>query len=228
MKLTFFGIFVLAGAVTSLSAAPITYTYDFSSATGTLATTHSYSSSPSGAPSLTSAGFNSSGTATDLYGKNDSGDEKGVGLTNDPTGDHEITAGSFVQIDLNSLTAAGTLSNLNLMFGSTTNGETWKVYETNTAGSLSGASLLGPTSSGTTDQSFVGFNLPTDRYIDVTQGTAGTCNEWGCDNILLSQLKVGLDTGGGGGASVPEPATLGLAGFALAGLGLLKLRKRAC
>jgi len=35
-----------------------------------------------------------------LYGKNDGGDEKGLGLTSDPSGDLEIVNGQFIQLDV--------------------------------------------------------------------------------------------------------------------------------
>lgn len=214
-------------AAYSLNAATITETYNFNADTGTLGTTQSYSSTPSGGPSVTLSGFNNASTAvaTDLFGKSTASpsDENGVGLNNDTDG--EITYGSFVQIDLEPLITGGnSIANFNLMFGSTTLGEEWRVCQTNTAGALCGTSadLGGATNPGTTNYgTFVSFNTPTDRYIDVTEAVNS-----GDDNILLGKLKVDVSSGSAGGASVPEPATLGLAGFALAGLGLLRLRKR--
>jgi hypothetical protein len=70
-----------------------------------------------------------------LFGKNDGVGETGVGLTNDPSGQNEITMGSFIQLTIDHLFSSTTLS---FMAGSTTGGEAWAVFGTNTPGTNSG------------------------------------------------------------------------------------------
>ena len=80
-----------------------TITIIFDNPTGTLTPSQSYSS---GGVTLTAYGFDSSGPSN-LYGKANGGDENGIGLANDPHGDHEIVKGSFVQLDISELLAHG-------------------------------------------------------------------------------------------------------------------------
>src|SRR6185503_20243148 len=88
---------LIAAAVMAMAAAggarAATVLFDFSLAPhqGDLGTTETYVSS----------GFNQLNQATDLYGKHGGGDENGLGLTNDPSGDDEIYFGKgFVQLDV--------------------------------------------------------------------------------------------------------------------------------
>ena len=150
-----------------------------------------------------------------LFGKNGTGDENGVGLTNDPSGDHEITMGSFIQLTIDHLFSSTTLS---FMAGSTTDGEAWAVYGTNTPGTNSGipsgaTSLLSCNSgvSSTCEGNFT-FNSMGFTFLDVTETTRG-------GNILLAHLD--------GNVAVPAPIVgAGLPGLIAACGGLLALARR--
>src|SRR4051794_7462194 len=100
---------LLAGtALSTASAASASVTIDFGSHPGNLGATETYTS---GAFTVTAAGFSDGfdhSAATDLYGKNDGGDEQGLGLVADPSGDNEIYWGSshngaFVEVDVSAL-----------------------------------------------------------------------------------------------------------------------------
>jgi hypothetical protein len=208
---------VLLSVVFSLNASTL-YTFDFSSPTGTLGVTQSYTADPVPLPSIsiTLSGFVGTGVGVPhrLFGKQDlTSDENGVGL-DDLLAD-EITRASFVQIDLKPLTGAGNLTAFALMFGSVTGRDGWAVYGTNTPGSLAGATSL---KSGSTDFGlFVSFSsIPATRYIDVTASGGRS------SNILLSQLRVSLDNPDP--QATAEPATFPLMLIALAGLALWRLR----
>jgi len=67
---------------------------------------------------------------TDLYGKQLGGDEDGLGIANDPSGDHEIYFPSFIQIDVSDPYAAG-LTHYQFEMGSSTQGEQWSVFGSN-------------------------------------------------------------------------------------------------
>jgi hypothetical protein len=151
-----------------------------------------------------------------LFEKNLGGDESGLGLTNDPTMDHEITVGSFIQFDLNNLSAS--LGQLSFKAGSTTNGEGWALVLTNTVGSLTGATPLdsctAPSSgSGTCENTkfYSGVLGGPFRYLDVEAVGTGA-------NVLVSEL----DT-----HAVPGPIVgAGLPGLVAACGGLLALARR--
>jgi hypothetical protein len=80
---------------------------------------------------MTGAGFTDDGFATpvNLFGKNDGGNENGLGLTNDPTGANEISGTSFIRISFPSFppTGRGMPATASFIMGSTTEDESWLV-----------------------------------------------------------------------------------------------------
>src|SRR6185437_12639236 len=122
-----------------------TVIWDFMPATsGVLGTTATYGSSPVLSPpeNIVASGFGPSGPVN-LFGKNDGPGEGGLGRNNDSSGEHEITPGSFIQLSLSQLTLPPlTSTHVSFEASSTQNIEGWRVYGTNTAGTLSGATLL--------------------------------------------------------------------------------------
>jgi hypothetical protein len=119
-------------AAKAISVAACTCTFDFSSPSGVLGTAQTYSmSGPGGPVTITAEGFTGGfASSVNLFGKNDGGDENGLGLTDDPTGANEISGTSFIRLSLptflpsgHGLGALGTFR-----MGSTTEGETWAVF----------------------------------------------------------------------------------------------------
>ncbi len=195
------GSLALAASVSVASmaqAAPINFS--FAGPNQDLGATHSYTA---GTPLLTvlAAGF--SGTKpVHLYGKDLGGNERGVGLVNDPSKQHEITPGSFVQLDVQGL--IGNVASMSVMFGfnSATDGEEYAVYGSNVSGTL--GTLL------TSGFDQTSHNLPhfSDyKYYDF-ESLHG--------NVLLHEISANQE--------VPEPASMALVGVGLIGLGYIRRR----
>src|ERR1700682_4750850 len=93
--------FVIGGGLlvaASISNAATIYTWTFTGANTGLGNTSPFTSN---GVLITASGFTANGTPGDLYGKNLGGNEVGLGLTADPTGDHEIYVGTdFIQLNL--------------------------------------------------------------------------------------------------------------------------------
>ena len=171
--------------------------------------------------SITASAFGParSGVADALYGKHNGGDENGLGMTNDPSGEDEIYDGKgFVQLDLSALVGKVDFNDIFASFNSTTGGEQWTVYGSNTAGVIGSATL--PTSrtfiSSGTNLEGGSTQLTGDfRYYDIVStvpagGTSG-------GNILLKSLTL---------SPVPEPTTWALMIGGFGGLGGLARRRR--
>lgn len=197
-----------AAMAVATGANAATLVYDFSSATGDLGTTETYTQ---GGLSIVAAGYSSFGHTTDLYGKHNGGDENGLGLANDPTGDHEIHfLSGFVQLDLNALLGRVLAGSTVFTTNSATGGEEWAVYGSNTAGSFGGSALLTGTSEGSHALPSVGAY----RYYDFVEvnHTRGTD-----DNFLLGTLST---------TTVPEPASWAMMIVGFFGLGETLRRAR--
>ena len=212
----------LAGSATAAGAV----VFDFSSPSGNITNTHTYTVS---GLTIVAKGFNWTGGTADLYGKNGGGDENGLGLANDPTGDNEIHYHSgYVQIDVSQL--FGKADGLTFGTNSTTDGEEWTVYGSNSSGGTCGQSALRGRHvlglSGTTEVTAQGLpSFGTYRYYDFFESTH-TAGQG--DNFLITNLATLEVTGHGGG--VPEPATwaMMLLGFGGVGAALRAAHRRNC
>lgn len=195
----------LAGISLCTSAHASVVTWELNSHAGLLGATQTYSVGPS-AITITAAGFtdNTFAHTTRLYGKNNSGDEKGLGINSDPTGDHEIWGTTLIRIDMSSARSKG-VTGFDFEFGSTTHGESWQIFGSNSATS-----------------GYVSVFTGHDEIEHDLTGLAGSYKYYyfdrvhhahdGGDNVLLAFV-------GGVAAPVPEPSTWAMMLIGFAGLG---------
>jgi hypothetical protein len=175
-----------------------------------LGTTHDYPGTLG--TIITATAFGTPGTQ--LFGKGLGGDENGVGLTNDLSGENEITPGSFIQLSLANINFLANSVNMSFLADSTTAGDTWQVLGTNTSGTLIGAtpilSCVGSDGPGNPCETLMTLSGAGNfKFLDVT-ALAG--------NVLLSEVNT---------VAVPAPIVgAGLPGLILAGGGLLALARR--
>jgi hypothetical protein len=171
--------------------------------TGDLGTTHTYTLH---GVNIVATGFNGG----DLYGKNSGTGEQGLGLVNDPSGDHEIwhkTTGAqdFIQLNLLNLINAG-FTSFEFQMGSTTDGEQWQVAACSTSGVLCSN---GSTLTGTNENVYSApLNLSAaDPYLDFSSNNG---------NVLLGSISATPPS------ATPEPSSLLMLSSGLIGLGCMR------
>ena len=139
---------------------------------------------------------------TNLWFKNDSAPENGIGLADNPSGRNEIVGTNFVQFTDKGLTGVS--------IGSVQTGEGWALYESTTLGTLGTliASGVGDANS-EASQSFAGIVGPGFGFVSL-KGT-GTNTDGTIGDVLLADATFA--------PAVPEPSTpafiltLGLVGL---------------
>jgi PEP-CTERM motif len=187
-------------------------TWDLGTPAGLLGVSQNYSS---GLPpiTITATGFINGNFAnpankTDLFDKEAGGDEVGIGLNDDPTGEHELSGRNWIQLNVTNAVAAG-VHGLSFIMDSTTGctalpcatGDSWRVFGSNSATSL-GAQLPG----------LIGFDevshsLPTGFDFINFQAVSG--------NVLVSSIS----------GTIPEPSTWAMMLLGFAGLGYVSFRR---
>jgi hypothetical protein len=184
-----------------------TQTWDFSSPSGTLGVSQTYTSTP-GSIQIVAYGFNGTptakGTATALFGKNLGGTENGLG-TNLGT-DNEIDLSHFVELDLHNLIGLS----LNLGINSLQGPDMYDVFSSN---ALNGTFNLIPPANRTAT-SFGPLAITSANDFLAVSATAA--------DVLIS----GASTTSGSGSPTPEPRFYGIVLAGLLGLAGIVYRKR--
>ena len=182
--------------------------WNFDTPNGNLGPTHNYAGSAGTIITATAVGPNS----PSLFGKILGGDEDGVGLTNDPTIENEITPGSFIQLSLANINFALNSVNMSFMADSATTGDTWAVFGSNIAGIPMSLLAFCVASGGPGNACEIQTTINgagNFKFLDVT-AAAG--------NVLLSEVNT---------TAVPGPIVgAGLPGLVAACGGLLALARR--
>jgi hypothetical protein len=172
------------------SAAFADSTFDFSTDGHINATSFMFSGT--GGASITLYGYSKNGSVTstfptDLWYKHDGAGETGIGLKDDPAGEHEIAGTNFVEF-----TDAGITS---IKLGSVQSGESYALYGSNTLG-VRGTHLIA--SGNSNDATISGLVALDSGYTYLSLGI-GTVVDPGDGNILLASATYA--------PSVPEPGT---------------------
>ncbi len=188
------GATAVSTCTSGCSATPLTW--NFNLPTGTLGNSQTYTVN---GLTITAYGFLNNGQATALYGKNNGGDENGVGIAG--ASDNEITTANFVQLDLTQVIASGA-QNATILLNSVQTGEGFNIYGSHTKGSV-GTILI--TNSQVDSTALPIPSYPTYEFISVRASAA---------NVLLGAVSATL-TGPCAITIAPAPCTSSISGFVI-------------
>jgi hypothetical protein len=197
------------------AASAAVVTIDLGSPSGNLGFDHTYMTSDG---NVVASGYTAPNKDGALYGKAQGGSEQGLGLAADPSHQNELYSpsnggtGAFIQLDVSDL--FGTVSGVDFFMNSSSAGEEWAVYGSNTDAAGLGTLLLTGFDQGSSNT----HGLPNfgqyDFYNFYSLGTNGTS----FGNVLIGGLTLN--------EAVPEPATwaMMLIGFGAIGWQLRRRR----
>jgi hypothetical protein len=174
----------LAAAGFAFSLPAFADSVNFAASTGNMGSSHIFTVKGG---NITATGYSNTGVTSNLYFKNNGGDETGLGLAGMPA--NEISGTGFVQFGFGSF-PTGANGATQLQLGSVESGESYNVYGSNIAGTQ--GTLLGSGNSAQTT-----FTLPTSQpyqYVSVSAPKG---------NVLVQGIQAATSA-----VSVPEPGIL--------------------
>jgi PEP-CTERM motif-containing protein len=201
----------------STAANATVVTWNLNCPSGTLGNTQSYTDSGTGA-SITAAGFNINfGNPTALFGKNDGGNETGLGINAGFA--HEIMGTFFIRI------AVPTLTDFSFQMNSATGGGKWDVFGSNNP--TSGYIMVASSINDETDHILTGVNGTFSYYTFVDIPTGNFIG----DNVLIAKVDGNVasvpEPSNGNITGVPEPSTWAMMILGFAGIGFMAYRRKS-
>ncbi len=168
-----------------------------------------------GTDTITLSGWtdNSFTTGQGLFTKNGGGDENGVGLVG--TSDNEIIGSKIIEINFSAEKAAG-YNSFSFEMGSTTNGEKWVLFGSDTGAAGSFSKLLEGAGDMVDNTGITVYNY---YYVGVASDTANSS----IDNVLLMSVDGTIVSRVGG---VPEPSTWAMMLLGFFGVGFIAYRQK--
>jgi hypothetical protein len=213
---------IVTGILGASSAQAIPVIWDMGSQGGNLGNTATYTDVGSGAV-IKAAGFSSNtfGSAMALFGKQGSGDERGLGIADLPNAPHddEIWGTTVIRIDMTGARSVSGFSGFSFKMGSTTSGEEWAVFGSMSAttGYTTTALLTGVNDE--SDHTLTGANASYNYYYFAR---VHQLNDGG-DNVLLAKIDGTFVSNVGG---VPEPSTWAMMILGFFGVGFMAYRQK--
>jgi hypothetical protein len=204
---------IAAGTLSASSAQAVTVTWNVSAGPTSTNSASSWNYKQ-GSDTITVSGWtnNSFTTGQNLFTKTGGGDENGLGFTN--TSDNEIIGGKVIEINFSAEKAAGYAS-FSFQMGSSTSGEKWALFASNTGAAGSFSQIL----EGSTETDNTGIAVYNYYYVGIASDTAHPLS----DNVLLESVDGTIVSRVGG---VPEPSTWAMLILGFFGVGFVAYRQK--
>jgi hypothetical protein len=200
-------------SISSAQAVPVTWNVGVAPTSINSASSWNFTQ---GTDTITLSGWTNANFTTGqaLFTKNPGGSTAETGLGFTTTSDHEIIGSKVIEINFSAEKAAG-YSSFSFQMGSTTNGEKWALFASDTGLAGSFSKIL--EGSGQADNT--GIAVHNYYYVGVASDTAHPSTDnvllMSVDGVILSRVGV-----------VPEPSTWAMIVLGFAGIGFLTYRRK--
>jgi hypothetical protein len=207
-------VLISAGTLSVSSAHASTVLWNLGAAPTSTNSTSSWNYTQ-GTDTITLSGWsdNTFTTGQALLTKTGGGDENGVGLVG--TSDSEIIGSKLIEINFSAEKAAG-YNSFSFEMGSTTNGEKWALFASNTGAVGSFSQILEGSGDMVDNTGIAVYNY---YYVGVASDTAHPS----IDNVLLMSVDGTIVSRVGG---VPEPSTWAMMLLGFFGVGFIAYRQK--
>jgi hypothetical protein len=204
---------IAAGILSFSSAQASTVTWNLAAAPTTVNSSSSWSYTQ-GSDTIRLSGWTNSSFTTGqaLFTKTGGGDENGLGFVG--TSDNEIIGSKVIEINFSAEKAAG-YGSFSFQVGSSTSGEKWGLWASNTGTAGSFTEIL----SGTSEIDNIGIAVYNYYYVGLDSHTLHPST----DNVLLESVDGVIVNRVGG---VPEPSTWAMLILGFFGIGFVAYRQK--